>query len=85
MRRLELKSKDFYSFISTDSIERIKNSFEIFAAQDYVEEVLYFNTDITTGYRTTFTPVRDLDNNVTRYLVVLADKIYSNQLISELV
>jgi PAS domain S-box-containing protein len=75
LRKIELKNKPFCGFLAGNSDNKFKMNLTGESVQTYFEEILQFNNNgITYHYRTTFTVVRNLQHEVTRILVLLADQ-----------
>lgn len=74
LKKMELKNKPFCEFLPCNAANEFRMKVTGESLQNYFEEILQFSEDNNHHYRTTFTVVRNLQNEVTRILVLLADQ-----------
>jgi PAS domain S-box-containing protein len=75
IKRIELAKLDFCNFLQDASCAKFKSSLLRVTKQTYHEEILCFKSEPDVAFRTTFNTIKDLNDNVVRILVILADKV----------
>lgn len=76
VKRIELKNRSFHSFLeATNKTGFLNDQRKLLPGQFIEQELKYSVNDTTLALRTSFTPVKDQQDNVVRIIVVIQDEL----------